>query len=173
MIKSCGQALFDDFVEVEPGALQALQTRLQELNGTERADQEDYHSLQNRVKIIRERLSALGTRINRGVKQIGITIDRRNSALPLHRLNTEPQHGPASDQKILHLLLCIDKGEFWTRLYQERLQCIGEDRELFQFLREQYYKHRNLMSWFTLRGVKTVSLARVCTPFSRSNAESC
>jgi hypothetical protein len=155
-----GHALFDDFVEVKPGSLQALETRLQELSGTDNPNQHERSSLQQHFQAIHEWYQL------RLWKQIR---NRGNNVLPTHhRPNTQPRQEPANDQEIanapqeiLHLLMCIDKGVFSTRLYQEQLQGIGEDRELFEFLREQYFKHRNFASWFTLQGVKTLSLTRV------------
>lgn len=85
------------------------------------------------------------------------------STIPFSTRSSQvPQHGPvASGQEVLHLLLCIDKGETLTRLHQERLHEINGDKELFSSLRKWYSEHRKLSSWLTLRSVKSLSLARV------------
>ena len=159
--KSCGEALFDDFIEVKPGALRELQNRLQEQNEVESADQEDHQFLRGRLKIIYKKLDTFITWISRQAST-KMGVNQTNYELPLRR-DPGPPINPANDEKILHLLLCIDKDEFWTRLYQQRLPCSNEDRDLFQFLREQYREHRGIVSRYSLRGVNNLSLAKVYT----------
>lgn len=90
-------------------------------------------------------------------------IGKRVSGQTLPTIDRQvPQDGQdAPNQEVLHLLLCIDKGETLTRLHQERLPGMNGDKELFSFLRESYRKHRKFTSRFTLRSVKGLSLARV------------
>ncbi|KAH6883913.1 hypothetical protein B0T10DRAFT_494029 [Thelonectria olida] len=156
----CGENLFDDFVEVKPGSLMALQARLREMNGTHDSNQERDNSAQQQVLILRRSLSSVGAWIRHGVMRIVAIGDQGANSLPLHSLSPQSQQDSLQNQEVLHLLLCIDKGESLTRLYQERLQGVSGDGELFLFLRYQYYKHRNFASWFTLRCVRNLSLSR-------------
>lgn len=61
----------------------------------------------------------------------------------------------------MYILLCIDRGEPMHSFYQERMPRKFNDKELFEFLRDQYKKHRKYPSWFTLKWVKRLSLAKV------------
>lgn len=62
------------------------------------------------------------------------------------------------DKGALRLLLCVADGGAKTKLEQKELQNINDDRELFTYLRKQYFKKRN---WFTLRSVGALTLAQV------------
>ncbi|KAM6506766.1 hypothetical protein FALCPG4_018595 [Fusarium falciforme] len=156
----CGENLFDDFVEVKPGSLEALQARLREMNGTQYSNQERNNSAWQQVQILCGLLNHISAWIRHGVMHMVAIGDQNANSLPLHSLNQHSQQESMQNQRVLHLLLCIDKGETLTRLYQERLQGVSGDAELFLFLRYQYYKHRKFASWFTLRSVRNLSLAR-------------
>ncbi|KAH7010126.1 hypothetical protein EDB80DRAFT_868648 [Ilyonectria destructans] len=146
----CGQKLFDDFVETRPGSLGVLLARLQEQNTTEAPTQRQENSFQQRIQTIYQSLHTLGTWIKQSVVQALPTMNGGSSELPLHTLSTQSQQHSTNDQEVLHLLMCIDTGEFSTQLYQNRLQRVTNDGELFQFLRDHCVKHRNYASWFTL-----------------------
>ena len=100
------------------------------------------------------------------VKQITPPREKRHQLTntPLPTLKSQAPQPDCSQpgQEVLHLLLCIDKGESLTRLHQDRLCSVNGDKDLFAFLRVCYHKHRKFASWFTLRSVKSVSLTRVC-----------
>ena len=61
-----------------------------------------------------------------------------------------------------YLLLCVDEGDSPTRLYQERLGNISNDRDLFEFIRAVYFTRNRLRRWFTAKSVKRLSLTKVC-----------
>ncbi|KAM0420971.1 hypothetical protein ACHAPT_011214 [Fusarium lateritium] len=153
---SCGDDLFDDFMETKPGSLDALRARLSEVNRTHNSGQQQSNS---NLWMLLSLPIAMGTWMKRYMMRL---IVKGANAIPLYTLSPSiPRQGHSSpSQEVLHLLLCIDKGEPLTRLHQECLYGINEDKQLFSFLRDQYLKHRKLSSWFSLRSVKSVSLAR-------------
>lgn len=156
----CGQKLFDDFVENSPGSLDVLRARLQRLNTTEAPTQRHENSFQQRIQTIQQSLRIFGAWIKQGVVQALTTTNGGNGGLPLHTLSTQSQQNSTNEQEVLHLLMCIDTGEFSTQLYQSRLQRVTNDDELFRFLRDRCVKHRNYASWFTLRTIRSLSLTR-------------
>jgi hypothetical protein len=52
----------------------------------------------------------------------------------------------------------VNDGRAKPKLEQGVLQNINDDRELFNYLRKQYFSKRN---WFALRSVTALSLAQV------------
>lgn len=154
-LKSCGQKLFDGFVEVQPGSFQHLKTRLRELSGG--------RGTSNKMQggIFSQLLYSIFISIKQALEKSLSLKPNTNTSLPLHSLHSTLQQQHSNNQEVLHLLLCIDKGEYWTRLYQIRLENIDKDHNLFLFLRNQYFKNRKLGSWITLRSIKTLSLIRI------------
>jgi len=157
----CGNRMFDDYVELDPGAAAELGTALQKrytLSG---------HS------------GAGGKATSRFIQQIlGVfrqqDVDQQqpgpDAELGEHELQTPSGSAPITnaevpgsetgipEQEALRLLLCVDDGRAKTTLEQEVLQNINDDRELFTYLRKQYYRKRD---WFSLRSVGALSLAQV------------
>ncbi|KAH7239676.1 hypothetical protein B0J15DRAFT_553636 [Fusarium solani] len=155
---SCGDDLFDDFTETKLGSLDALRTRISEGHRTRSSGQQ-------KSKFNSQSVLSLPETFTGWVKQLTKLLrGKRNQPTnsPLLTLNSQiPQRdGSQPGQEVLHLLLCIDKGESLTRLHQDRLCSINGDKDLFAFLRICYHKHRKFTSWFTLRSVKSVSLTR-------------
>ncbi|KAI0889298.1 uncharacterized protein GGS22DRAFT_69662 [Annulohypoxylon maeteangense] len=59
----------------------------------------------------------------------------------------------------MYLLLLIDEGKPLHRYHEQSLQNTFNDKELFELLRDKYKKLRGQPLFFTLRSVKSVSLA--------------
>lgn len=153
-LQKCGTSLYDDFTELEPGALHTLEAELRSTNDTRTAKQ---HT-RNLAESIR--------RANNFLKHVlwsmcGWTSDE-DGALPLHTLQHHTDSLKSSQKDILHLLYCITNDESGTRLRQERLQHISTDYDLVLFLKEEYYKHRHVLSWLKLRHVSQIFVSRVC-----------
>jgi hypothetical protein len=115
-----------------------------------------------------------------GVKQMFYRIHNSSTTLPTTNLTQQPiplvtstpggttQTGPnaSGSRDIPYLLLCIDQGALASPLFQERLGYVSTDRQLFAFLRSEYFRRWNVRPWFTLRSIAAISLTRVCTlPF--------
>jgi len=77
---------------------------------------------------------------------------------PIRNINNPMLEVPG---ELLYLLLCINDGKLGTKLHHELLYGVSSDRDLFTLLRRAYYHHRTYASWFTLRYVTKIHLARV------------
>jgi hypothetical protein len=154
--------LFDDYTELEPGAVEQLERELQSS-----ADQ-TYHFGKALIDGLQGLITGAKQRFRR-IKDSSTTLPSTTPVqqpIPLETstpgATTQPgPHAPGS-QDILHLLLCIDQGPSATLLSQERLGYdVSTDRQLFFFLRAKYFGNWNVQPWFTLRTIEAVSLTRV------------
>lgn len=164
-IQSCGQDLFDDFVELRPGALKALEDRL---------NQGNKHSVQQHSRGTFEgntawTLSGLQSRIAtcfRGILIPSSEPSDSNDRLPVHNPHSDSKISQPSRPKqpshILYILFCIDNDKNGTKLQHERVEHIQSDRPLFLLLREVYSRKRNVLrSMLSMRTVKSVNLVKV------------
>lgn len=77
---------------------------------------------------------------------------------PIRNINSPMLEIPG---ELLYLLLCINDGKLGTKLHHEILYGVSSDRDFFALLRRAYYRHKTYASWFTLRYVTKIYLARV------------
>ena len=77
---------------------------------------------------------------------------------PIRHMNSPILELPG---ELLYLVFCINGGKHGTKLHHELLYGISSDRDFFAVLRRAYYRHRRYASWFTLRHVTKIHLARV------------
>lgn len=167
VVQRCGTPLFDDFDELELGSVKQLEIQLQERGGSF----ESSHSLQ---KAIYETFRAVWRFIERCFRWQHSSASDEGNILPLeengqqangrHQSHPAPRHDSKSalNKDDFLLLLCIDKGDTETPLHQKNLDQVSTDRELFEFLRSQYFGYRKIQSWFTFRTIHQLSLTRVC-----------
>jgi hypothetical protein len=157
--------MFDDYVELDPGAAAELETALQKR-----------YLLSEHAGDGGKAMSGLVQRILNLLRQQDVRQQQPHSDAELggHELQA-PSCGldPITDakaserenanpaQEALRLLLCVEDRRARTTLKQEVLQNINDDRELFTYLRNQYFMKR---SWFALRSVGVLSLAQVGLP---------
>jgi len=104
--------MYDDFVEIDPGAALELETALQ-------------------ARYIPTPYSKTAV------------VEKKNQGLK---------------EEFLHLLVCTRDKTGRKCLTQETLRDINDDRALFRHLHKRYFFSR---SWFTLRGIKSLRLAKV------------
>ena len=157
--------------------MKELERELQELDGSA-------NRTRNLGQIISEGFGALWKPIehrlqkrrpsnsNRGNMLPLEEIRQRSNVLPRSNATQQPNQSGARCQDTLHLLLCIEKGNSGTPLHQEHLEDVSTDRELFLFLRSEYFGHWNVRHWFILRNIGSLSLSRVCTFFLSSVSHS-
>ncbi|KAI1113725.1 hypothetical protein F5Y14DRAFT_417061 [Nemania sp. NC0429] len=155
----CGSQLYDDFPKLAAGDLSLLQSQLQQINDDQGiVSRNTREIIQAWVKNIIEYCvrSMVSGKVRSASRQ------QHDSGLPLHSLNppTTRRQDLGATAIDLHLMLCIDKGEEMASLYQASVSSVSNDEQLFQFLRKQYWKHRNFPSWFTLRCVRRLSLTQ-------------
>ncbi|KAI8945531.1 hypothetical protein F4801DRAFT_568092 [Xylaria longipes] len=152
----CGTRLFDDFVELKRGAIDNLEAELQQ-----RASIDVFGALKQVGKLLD---AAIRTWIT--LRFTGKKSQKSNPAstsLPLHNTNAQAASTFTPSGSNLHLLLCIEKGDFQTKLYQKIIDGYSNDKGVFRFLHDEYHNYRNFRTWFTLRGIGQLSLTRVST----------
>jgi len=149
--------LYDDFVELEPNALKALEAELRNTNNSLNEQGSPRH-----WKFARG-FADLPSFIERKVRSI-CTWNRDDYSLPINSPPGRTEVPDPPDSGVLHLLLCFHSSELGVKLHQERLSLINTDKELIVYLKEIYYQRRNVLSWLTLRNISKVILGRVgCT----------
>lgn len=120
------------------------------------------------IQRCRETLSLCLGKLSSCIKDVARRIKTGRVSEKLSLPLQQPAQQPQSSAKVgQHLLLCIDKGEHWTGLHQERLDHVENDYDVFQLLQQQYFRRKDWASWITMRCVKRLSLARVQAPCSR------
>ncbi|KAJ3457769.1 hypothetical protein MRS44_014910 [Fusarium solani] len=155
---SCGKQLFDDFSSSTPESLQALQQNLQNPN---LSPDEGQHSgtFSNQGSTGRSDLAwPWSTFIpGNGFNKFLGRKKEEATTLPMH---THPRISQPVVSTTPYLLMCIDRGRYFTGLYQHVLQNVEDDTQLFQFLRDNVSQHRGISSWLTFRSVSAISLTR-------------
>ena|SRR6266487_4367280 len=153
--------LYDDFVELQPGALARLNNQLSQ---SEQAQGSFTDSSESTHKLISYVLSSIPS-------SAWAFLFGRSSELPVKL----PFHNALKDftaaevnqvqqrTEILYFLLCIGHGKYSTRLYHEPVSEVETDKTVFMLLRSSFARRRNrLLSLFSCRTVTRISLSRVC-----------
>ncbi|KAK8026412.1 Cyclin-dependent kinase-like 4 [Apiospora marii] len=159
---SCGQPLFDDFAELEPGSLVELQGSLEQRYHGPQTDQTIHNFGQNCIGGVLRIIRTIYDLIQRGAKGVARMWRHVEIELPSFTANTKQPPTP-STKPSQHLLMCIDNIDTWTGLHQECIGDVTDDCQLFKFLRRQYIKSQSSFSWLTSRTVRRISLTRFST----------
>ena len=164
--QSCGKSLYDDFVELQPGALEELQGRLESESVFTRCDDGDNASAPGQLFGLGGFFSR--TRPSSSSYQGNNRAPPSAGCLPTHNLHSgftvSTTNASAPTVDLLYLLLCINSSNFGADLYYERIQHINCDRALFYYLHEIYAQRRSkLRSAISLRTVRSINLVKVCT----------
>lgn len=113
---------------------------------------------------LRNGLTSLVTSFNKQSKQC---------ALPQHTSDatvssTTPASTPPRSQ-MLHLLACMHSGRSGKSLAQDRIEAFNTDRQLFCFIRQQFYIHRGkFRSLFSFKTVKGIHFTKFRLPMGGS-----
>ena len=154
--------MFDDYVELNPGAAVELETALQKRYTVSRHSGAGGKSTSTLI----QRILGMFRQQDVDQQQPGSDAELGEQELqtpsggsaPITTAGVSGSEDGIPEQEALRLLLCVDDRRAKTTLEQEVLQNINDDRELFIHLRNQYYKKRD---WFSLRSVGALSLAQV------------
>ncbi|KAK4186185.1 hypothetical protein QBC35DRAFT_281334 [Podospora australis] len=151
--QSCGTPMFDDFRELVPGSVEQLAAKFEQENSLDQQSSRTVKQLwattmrlfkASIVRLVSRRLHPTNPSDGDGITSLQVTGETQGIA-------------PEGDAH--HLLPCIDKGSFETTLHHCRVEYYTTDRELFSFLRREYYDYRKPKTWFTLRSVGLISLS--------------
>lgn len=96
------------------------------------------------------------------------------------KVPTLPQHNPRniqasqtaqgelSQQENMHLMSCMRKGKYGKMLHPDAIGAIGNDRQLMEFLRQIFLKHRGkIKNFFSFQEIQTLALVKVSHKVSR------
>lgn len=157
--------LYDDFVELQPGALARLKDQLDQSEQALRGPNGSSESTRELISyLLSSLLGSAGKFFSRGWP-------RSSTELPFHRppKNTIIVEGTQAQQEteIIYFLLCINNSRYGTRLYHESVSDIETDKGTFTLLRSTITRKRNrLLSFLSVRTVTRISLSKVCCRFS-------
>ncbi|OMP88187.1 hypothetical protein BK809_0002944, partial [Diplodia seriata] len=160
----CGRKLYDDYVELKPGALKEFQMRLDQLSNPPVTSAAPG---QGAAGATRSGGSPVSTALNWLTGFAGASHKKTSGpCIPMHNTTAtgacHSSAGPKPQRESLHLLLCMRDGRHATSLYQDGICEVGNDRQLFEFL-QHGYKHRRgkLYSWLSLRVPEAINLVKV------------
>lgn len=156
----CSMVLHDDFLEIESGALDDLERRLNEPPpATDSPAGEDSTGPPSNLKRSWPLPKSL----------IGWAFSARKSSAPpslpehsvfdLQKLQATMRAVGPHQSKLVYLLCCINNGKIGTMLHQEILTNVASDRALFIFLKDTYNRRRNW--WHSLYPLRTVRYLRL------------
>jgi hypothetical protein len=152
--------LFDDFTELEHGAVQKLELELQAGSSKRTKWSTGQVIWDTSVKVIQMIKMPFGRQnpghVEQGSEQMGLpSYITPAAAMEQHAESELP------DYQSPRLLLCVDKGSSNTTLYQPELNNTRQDCELFKFLQHQYFKVNKARRWLTVKSFKNLSMSRV------------
>jgi hypothetical protein len=155
--------LYDDFVELRPGAAKELETHLRSLHDIQPAEMMDgenesrqpttqnYMSIQTWKSLLQRLLPATRNpppRHDRTIEQdIELGLCSRNLDM--------------SDRSHNFMLLCVPFQRWATKLHQAEICRINSDQELFRVLRHYYGTKRGISAWTRLRKVHGIDFVMV------------
>ncbi|KAH6847511.1 hypothetical protein B0I37DRAFT_146495 [Chaetomium sp. MPI-CAGE-AT-0009] len=164
----CGKALYDDFVELRPGALAELHSMLQRYGKDTTVDNDmeifDVENAPEQPKNWKQTISQavsgwtqLLAAGKRGTNLPRYRQDKKKEVIPFGACSrTETDGGETHD----FVLLCIPFMRVATKLYQPEICRINSDQEFIQLLRHYYAAKRGPSPWKWLRRVKSINFVK-------------
>ena len=153
--------LYDDYIELEPGALQALEEYLNSPVYRRRPahESEQGHTLSHSIPFNSKLAS---TRNPDSTAISGQAYDAPGQNIRSNQVREDVELGEISPRSS-HLLLCMENGRHGVQLHQELITHIIDDRQLFHTLRSVYHSHRGRFKpYLSLRIVCRIDIMKVC-----------
>jgi hypothetical protein len=160
----CGEDLFDDYFEIEPGSLHRLEKLLRQHNNGQASQVGIFGSITHSFTRPFQSLVWLSQQTFRRSKQEGLP-----SALPTYV--ARPARGPPSPARAdaMYLLMCINHKIPGSKLHHQPIlrDQVQADRELFSSLRQTYFERRRYLgSLLSVRNVKRLDLVKFVVDLS-------
>ncbi|KAI8666162.1 hypothetical protein NCS57_00840200 [Fusarium keratoplasticum] len=151
-----GKPLYDDYVEHEPGALQALQAYLNSSAYRSRTSSSRGNGHESAISAPSD---SSNSSVQASTSQSGDRADQARSP-PGHarisRFREDLEMGELSGTS-LHLLSCMELRRHAVVLHPELVTHITDDRHLFRTLRNSYHEHRGkLRGYCSLRTIHAI-----------------
>jgi hypothetical protein len=157
-----GKRLYDDYVELEPGAIEVLQRHLNTSAYRSHVNHQNHGAGRSPQNVNLEANSANGSDLfSRDITDQAQTSGFGSIESVLSR--TDVEQGDKAT-RTLHLLSCMESGRYGVELHQELITHIMDDLQLFRTLRRSYQKHRgSLKSYWSLRTIQSIHFMKVRT----------
>jgi hypothetical protein len=156
--------LYDDYIEREPGALEALGQYLNTQDGPSASESRQPNSSAGVITGRSEAQSSL--RHCLGPHHLGSLTVTANQSQEQRTENAVIRNDLelAISSSPLHLFICIERGRHKVDLQQQLITDISHDRELFLTLRQRYRESRGLLRpYWSLRTVHGIHFMKVCS----------
>lgn len=164
----CGQKLYDDYIELQPGAIAKLEQLLQQYCSSRNVPQQ---TLNSAAKI---KPSRQGGVISRCVDLCrSIWAPRNTSACLPHHQRSKPSTAELGACAVTpglikgdhnFVLLCVPFMRWVAKLWQAEVCKINSDQDFFRVLRH-YYNQHGKRPWARLRKVEAVHFVKVSKLF--------
>jgi hypothetical protein len=165
--QSCGDTFYEDIRELREGGVVRLTERMQASMDIKAVATSYDHSASNQ----RYTFAALSWVRGIGRKVSGVFSQSDNTAqgLPQHTFQTTPSICAPTEsapvQRSLHLIACMQQDRYRHMLYQDSIEKISTDKELFSFMRAQLAQRRGAVrSIFSCTCVQGLRLIKVRIP---------
>lgn len=161
-MQKCGRKLYDDYVELKPGAIGRLEKTLRSylkrsalvnnLDSLRRPPKQDFFTT------AREWLTAV--RLPGKLQFSGLPRHHSSTKYPVSELGVCPilPNTPPGDHKFV--LLCVPFMRT-LKLYQPEVCKMNSDRDFFRVLRYYYASQRNKKPWIRLHTVRAINFVKV------------
>jgi hypothetical protein len=160
LLQGCGTRLFDDFTELEPGAVQELEAELQASTSSKTIRSVGQAVYDASAQVVQTIKQLLGQGNTQNAEQNPAEMSLPSYSVP-NNATENIDESEVPDLLSPYLLLCVDQGSTNTTLYQRQLKHIKQDRELFEFLQSQYLELNKTKRWFTIKSFGRLSLSQV------------
>jgi hypothetical protein len=162
--QACGEDLFDDYFEIEPGSLHLLEKQLRRQNNGQARQVGIFSSVAHSFIRPFQSLVWFSQQTFRRLKQEGLP-----SALPTY--TARRARGPPSPARAdaMYLLMCINHKIPGSKLHHQPIlrDQVQADRELFSSLRQTYFERRRYLgSLLSVRNVKRLDLVKFVVDLS-------
>ncbi|KAN0116748.1 hypothetical protein V8E51_002725, partial [Hyaloscypha variabilis] len=151
---TCGKTIYDDFIELVPGAAERMKQMLTSSNPGSR-NMSQVHSFASTFSTGIKRLTGFFTLSSRSTEN---SLPVHELHLPLSQSNSTPQDPNTPRPEPQFLPICYSEGHYATRLMQPDLvtQNIDSDRALFELLRKSYQATKGKLSSFSLQTLSSI-----------------
>lgn len=158
----CGQRIYDDYTELQPGAVQRLERHL--WNHTQSPSSTGTNSQSNATAGYKDAMTGLVIRfkdIFTSGKDWRLPSYYQPSRQSVKTIGECPRTQQAPPTSHDFALLCIPFMERASKLYQPEICRINSDQEFFRLLRYYYASQRGVRTWARLRKVQAINFVKV------------
>jgi hypothetical protein len=160
ILQSRGTRLYDDYVEHEEGALQALENYLNSSVYVSAAAPGSCHPSSS-GNLSSDPPPNGNSAITLGSSSVEEKFDPTKKSAGSENISTDVEQGVVST-RVRHLLCCLESKSYRSGLRQEIVTNITSDRELFHTLSNGYHRQRGKhRPYWSLRSISSIQFMKV------------